>query len=39
MGSFISSLAGAADPRIHALLLVGAAIWTDPEDTGIQVMQ
>jgi dienelactone hydrolase len=41
MGSFISSLAGAADPRIHALLLVGGGDLDGPGgywDAGHAVM-
>jgi len=41
MGSFVSSLAGAADPRIHALLLVGGGDLDGPGgywDSGHAVM-
>jgi dienelactone hydrolase len=41
MGSFISSLAGAADPRIHALLLVGGGDLDGPHgywDSGHAIM-
>jgi dienelactone hydrolase len=41
MGSFISSLAGAADPRIHALLLVGGGDLDGPNgywDSGHAIM-